>query len=578
MLARGQIIFLFIGALMLSLPFLSSAAQMDADAMCLPYVKQECGCGMELKGTPPKCMPGPNKLMCPCSDTTSGFTTSGKCVATFKCQAMSTSDGKLDQGMAKLGEMLGKLMEMMKKQEGGGGSGGGSPTTDPYAGMGCTTMQPTGTKSLADQNPMCYYYDSRMDPTVQNPTTDPNAIDPSGGLVATPTDGAAPLNVVFAFTNGTSGCGTPTLLIDFGDGKSEQQPTRSGTTCSGMQETAQHTYSTAGQYAARLKSASTGEVRGGVNITVGAGTATTNENPQPNSTTGTSVNTGGGSTEGSNTGGTLFTGTSISNLGKTLFNTPLNTLGESGTVSSGGTGTSNGGSLTGTSVSTGGGTQEGAALNFNTPQTIVQSIIQKNLPPGAYGDVKILANGTTIIAGVREKNSEIAGFYGTTATTGASGVAKLCSNRPWASNFLSFIIPATFFDSLCSWRGYAVGKAAVTPPTPAPTTSTFKPTTVKTTVGGTKTGTATTTPAVEARVDIWASPSTVPLGARTSIFWNTQGVTECIETSPDGSFSHTSLKGGASTVPLTSATTFTISCIAPNGAPVTDSITVQMAL
>jgi hypothetical protein len=71
----------------------------------------------------------------------------------------------------------------------------------------------------------------------------------------------------------------------------------------------------------------------------------------------------------------------------------------------------------------------------------VQSIIAKSLPPGAYGDVKILSNGTTIIAGVRDSNSEVAGFFGSNSTNGQSAVAKLCTNRPWASNFLSYVVP-----------------------------------------------------------------------------------------------------------------------------------------
>ncbi|MBP9757815.1 MAG: hypothetical protein KBD06_04395, partial [Candidatus Pacebacteria bacterium] len=161
-----------------------------------------------------------------------------------------------------------------------------------------------------------------------------------------------------------------------------------------------------------------------------------------------------------------------------------------------------------------------------------------------------------------------------------SAVSTMCINRPWSKNFLSYIIPPSFFDSLCTWRGYAVGGATTTtkPVTPAApiTNGTVKTTVTKTT--GATTSKATTTAPITAKVDIWASPTTVPLGARTSIFWNTQGVTECIETSPDGSFTQTSLKGGASTVPLTAPTTFTISCVAPNGAHITDSVVVQIAL
>lgn len=548
---------------------------MAQNIQCVGDWEPKCTCMQ--KFVPNKgCVAGGNKKDCPCQESANDYTASGKCVAVGICKASATSDGKLDPGLAKLGEMLGKLMEMMKKQEKGEG---GSPT-NPQTG-GCTTMQPTGDKSLAEREPMCYYYDSRL----ETGNTDPNAIDPSGGLVATPTNGATPLKVDFAFTNGTTGCKTPTLLIDFGDGTSEQQPTHFGTTCTSMSDTAVHTYEAAGNFAARLKNAATGEVRGGVNIIVEAGTASTT-NPLPN-TTDTGTGTGGTNDTGdtTNTGATGFTGGTFSNITNALFNTPLTNLGNSGSVT-GGT-NSTGGSSTGGSASTGGSnsTGEGATLNFNSPQSIVQSIIQKNLPTGTYGDVKILQNGTTIIAGVREKNSEVAGFYGTNTTVTGGGVAGLCANRPWARNFLSFIIPATFFDSLCTLRGYTVGRAPATatlPTTKKTGTTTTKTNTVKTTVGGTKaTVTATSAPVTApntARVDIWASPLTVPLGARTSIFWNTQGVTDCIETSPDGSFSHASLKGGASTVPLTAATVFTISCIAPNGAPITDSVTVLIAL
>jgi hypothetical protein len=297
--------------------------------------------------------------------------------------------------------------------------------------------------------------------------------------------------------------------------------------------------------------------------------------PTPDSTT----NTGGTNTGGTNTGGSTFTSGTLSNIGSTLFNTPLTNLGNSGSVSTGGT---NGNSSTGGSASTGG-TNEGtgAALNFNTPQSIVQSIIQKNLPPGAYGDVKILDNGTTIVAGVRENNSEVAGFFGSRGSSGQGQTiaARMCSTRPWASNFLSYIIPPSFFDSLCTWRGLTVGTTAKTT-TPATVTATGSYTPTKTTSTTKPPVKATTTPAAlpDAKVDIWASPATVPLGARTSVFWNSQGVTECIITSPDGSFTQTSLKGGASTVPLAAPTTFTISCVAPNGAHLTDNITVQIAL
>ncbi len=513
---------------------------------------------------------------------TSGFTTNGKCVSTIppKCQATGTSDGKgPDAGLSKLGELLGKLMEAMKGGGGGGGSGSGSGSTDPNS---CTTMQPTGDKALSQSNSTCYFYDKNLDTTVTSAT------DPTGGLVATPTEGPVPLKVTFAFTNGTTACPTSLLLIDYGDGNTEQLPTHTSTVCSGTSETTAHTYTLIGLYAARIKNAQTSEVRGGVNLNVTAATAT--DTPRPDTPTPlthsnclnapdcASGNTTGGTT---NTHDAIFTNGNATNISGSRFNTPLTNLNDNGSVSNNGTGGSN---TSGGSASTGGSNSTGASLNFNTPQSIVQSIIQKNVPAGAYGDVKILANGTTIIAGVRDGNSGVAGFYGTNSTTGKSqgAIARMCINRPWSKNFLSFIIPSTFFDSLCTLRGYTVGQKPPSAIAPTATITTFRPTTVKTTIGGTKPPvTATSAPATiqnTAKVDIWASPPSVPLGARTSIFWNTQGVKDCIETSPDGSFTHTSLKGGASTVPLTQSTTFTISCVAPNGAHLTDNVTVQMAL
>jgi hypothetical protein len=85
-----------------------------------------------------------------------------------------------------------------------------------------------------------------------------------------------------------------------------------------------------------------------------------------------------------------------------------------------------------------------------------------------------------------------------------------------------------------------------------------------------------TTPVVPGRVDIWAVPPSVALGARATIFWNTENVSNCTETSPDGSFRQTSLSGGAATVPLTEPTTFTISCLDSGQNPTTDYVTVNI--
>ncbi|OGG57078.1 hypothetical protein A3D71_04330 [Candidatus Kaiserbacteria bacterium RIFCSPHIGHO2_02_FULL_55_20] len=204
------------------------------------------------------------------------------------------------------------------------------------------------------------------------------------------------------------------------------------------------------------------------------------------------------------------------------------------------------------------------------------------VPPGGMsGDIKEGEGGATAVGGTRdtEKNVEVAGFYGSETFGGQQSkgvVAAWCQNRPWASNFLSKITGPTFFDKICERLGYQVG---IPPAPPAPeTTLQQQP---KSGGSATKNSAATassTTPTIPPKVDIWAVPISVALGARTSVFWNSQGVSNCVETSPDGGFSHTSVSGGASTQPITHETVFSISCLAPDGTPVTDSVTVNLKI
>lgn len=229
-------------------------------------------------------------------------------------------------------------------------------------------------------------------------------------------------------------------------------------------------------------------------------------------------------------------------------------------------------------------------LNNNTNTTPTTRINFKTnaktggltVPPGGMsGDIKEGEGGATAIGGLRdtEKNVEVAGFYGTETFGGQQSkgvVASWCQNRPWASNFLSKITGPTFFDSICERLGYQVG---MPPAAPAPeTTLQQQP---KSGGSATKNSAATTTataPTIPPKVDIWAVPVSVAIGARTSVFWNSQGVSDCVETSPDGGFSHSSVSGGASTQPITHETVFSISCLAPDGTPVTDSVTVNLKI
>ena len=208
--------------------------------------------------------------------------------------------------------------------------------------------------------------------------------------------------------------------------------------------------------------------------------------------------------------------------------------------------------------------------------TLAQGV---TLPAGTRGDIQVIGTGATIFAGSRDVagNTEVAGFYGADTLGTAqpqSLAARMCENRPWAASFVSYVIPPTFFDGLCTWRGYQVGL----PPAPPP------PIIV---VRQTPTPPATSTPAivpvipiptVPPEVDIWAAPQKVPLAARTSIFWNSKGVTSCAVTASDGNFSETALSGGAATVPITGTTVFTITCQTPSGGTVTESVTVTLAI
>ena len=218
------------------------------------------------------------------------------------------------------------------------------------------------------------------------------------------------------------------------------------------------------------------------------------------------------------------------------------------------------------------------ATTSSQPQTILSTTQQSQslLTPGISGDIRVLSSGGTVVAGNVDAggNSAVAGFFGSDTFGGQPQgvVAQLCRSRPWASNFLTYVLPSTFFDSLCVLRGYTVG-------TPAPVQSTTV-TVVQSTPKQIEQVSATEPPAtaVEPKVDIWASPSIVPLGSRTSVFWNTQGVKSCTVTSPDGNFNQTSLSGGASTAPITASTVFTISCLTTDDEPITDNATVRIAI
>ena len=207
--------------------------------------------------------------------------------------------------------------------------------------------------------------------------------------------------------------------------------------------------------------------------------------------------------------------------------------------------------------------------------------VNAGLISGVSGNVVITDRGATVIVSRQGTSSTVAGFYGSESTGGATAqtgmVASWCRARPWANNFLRYIIPATFFDSLCTLRGYQVGIDAPTR-SPGLNTTNIRPNpstsfTSTPVLQGSTTKPIYTGP--KPQVDIWAIPASTKLGSRTTVFWTAKNVTSCVESSPDGNFAQNTLSGGAATVALSGPTTFTISCNALDGTHPVDYVTVN---
>ena len=458
--------------------------------------------------------------------TDNGFQTSGMCVTANKCLAQSTGgkapDSGLSQLMSALGQILGKLAS---------GSGSGSPSSSPTpttGSTGCTTA---------------YYYTANTSVI----GVDPCAIyQPSSGTTCTdPT--ATNYGAAAACTYGTS--------------------TGSSTSASSL-------------LSALIGSTGTGSTGDSLTATPASGAAplmvtfTTNSIDSTQSYTvtpgdgGTAVNLSANGCSSASSATCVYVGSYTYQTAGTFSATLTDEDGDS---------------LASVSVSVenpGGGTGLSQVLsnigNFLAgSSTLPQNPLQSSSNfPGVLGNILLDQNGATIFASTvnGSNNSETSGFYGSDTLGGEpqGTAAQLCVNRPWASNFLADIIPPLFFDSLCQWGGYQVGQPPAQPQVTLQQSSQAPTQPAPTPV-------ATSTPTAPAQAQIWSVPSAVPLGARTSVFWNTQGVVSCTETSPDGSFSEGSLSGAASTVPLTGSTTFTISCVDANGNPITNYTTVTIS-
>jgi len=496
------LVFALIFGFVAILPQQVQAVGMEADSQCIPANPTPCGCGMELKGQPPKCTMTGNKFGCPCKDVTSGFSTDGNCVATNKCLAKSTGgkDGfGLDQIAKILGDLMGKLMK--------GGDGSGQPATPPDAGQPkypptCTITSAT-VSTTASSTTLSLTWSSSYDVTTASISPEIGSVAPSGSRTVVLTT-ATPYSMSVTGPGGTASCNT----TGFGG---------------------------SGSYTGGSGSLSDLLFNTNYDTNFNTGTSTGYDDDYTNTNTNTNSTTTSVIDQINNVNLVTVATTSIASTTVPVFrNTTI----------------------------------------FNNAAF---------LQPGIRGDIQVLGGGATVIVGTRDtsSNSEVAGFYGGNTFNGQplGVVGTLCRNRPWANNFLSKVLPATFFDSLCSLRGYTVGApaASVSTTTAARPAVTIVQTPIKP-VPNPRPAATSTVPKVEPKVRIWAVPAIVPLGSRTSIFWTSQGVTKCTETSPDGSFSQSSLSGGASTVPLTGSTTYTISCLTADGTPVTNYVTVSISI
>jgi hypothetical protein len=198
--------------------------------------------------------------------------------------------------------------------------------------------------------------------------------------------------------------------------------------------------------------------------------------------------------------------------------------------------------------------------------------------PGVSGDIEFTDTGATIRIHRENGGTVVSGFYGSNSRANSRGVVQQwCSTRPWATNFLSRIIPSGFFDGLCVLRGYQVTSdqpqagSNDTPRITTPQTTFVQP------PANTNRRNSQPTTTAKPKLDIWAVPAQVRLGSRTTIFWNATNVVSCQETSPDVGFSHNTLSGGAETVALSGPATFVISCVTASGENVSNYTVVNLA-
>lgn len=223
-----------------------------------------------------------------------------------------------------------------------------------------------------------------------------------------------------------------------------------------------------------------------------------------------------------------------------------------------------------------------------SPSVIIQGA-QSGVQPSAQlsqqqgmlqGDIVVGGTGGMLYVRSRDpqNNTEVAGFFGGNTVgqqQSSSLIGNMCGTRPWSGGLLGGFISPSFFDSLCQRFGYQVG---VIPVTNSGTVNTVVPKQPSITITQQPVTPTTVTPSValQPEADIWANPASVRLGSRTYIFWNTRNVASCTVSGP--SFSHNTLSGGASTVPLSDTSTYTLECKTADGQTMRDSVRVNLAL
>lgn len=198
-----------------------------------------------------------------------------------------------------------------------------------------------------------------------------------------------------------------------------------------------------------------------------------------------------------------------------------------------------------------------AASDEETEGTITSSIREGNF-------------GATFIANIKQGVAEIAGFFGTNVPDAKNQpfLGRFCAARSWANGWIAKILPLSFFDSLCMRLGFQVGIVEETGVAPQQGfVQETRPASAAQSVKAL---------AAPAEADIWAEPASVRLGTRTKIFWRSANTESCRVSGP--SFEQDSLAGGGTTVPITGPTVFTIRCDVVGGEPVSDSVTVNLAI